>query len=218
MNIKDILARLDHTNLKQTVTLDDIKRTCDEGILYNTATICIPPCFVRQASDYVNNKIKVCTVIGFPNGYQTTKVKCFEASQAVKDGADEIDMVINLSYLKTNPETAVREINEIKEAAEGKTLKVIIETCLLTYEEKLTACKILSESKGDFIKTSTGFSTGGATLEDIKLLVRHCKGKRVKAAGGIKSLEDAVQFIEAGADRLGSSGLIRLVKEANYVN
>ncbi|NLN56189.1 MAG: Deoxyribose-phosphate aldolase [Candidatus Aerophobetes bacterium ADurb.Bin490] len=218
MNIKDILARLDHTNLKQTVTLDDIKRTCDEGILYNTATICIPPCFVRQASDYVNNKIKVCTVIGFPNGYQTTKVKCFETSQAVKDGADEIDMVINLSYLKTNPETAVREINEIKEAAEGKTLKVIIETCLLTYEEKLTACKILSESKGDFIKTSTGFSTGGATLEDIKLLVRHCKGKRVKAAGGIKSLEDAVQFIEAGADRLGSSGLIRLVKEANYVN
>lgn len=218
MNIKDILARLDHTNLKQTVTLDDIKRTCDEGILYNTATICIPPCFVRRASDYVNNKIKVCTVIGFPNGYQTTKVKCFEASQAVKDGADEIDMVINLSYLKTNPETAVREINEIKEAAEGKTLKVIIETCLLTYEEKLTACKILSESKGDFIKTSTGFSTGGATLEDIKLLVRHCKGKRVKAAGGIKSLEDAVQFIEAGADRLGTSGLIRLVKEANYVN
>lgn len=183
MNIQEILSKCDHTNLKQTATWNDIKQICDEGIEYGTASVCIPPCFVKQAAKYVKGRIKICTVIGFPNGYQTTESKCFETTQAVKDGADEIDMVINLSYLKTNSDLALWEINQVKKAAMGRLLKVIIETCLLTDEEKLTACYIVSLSKADYIKTSTGFSTGGATLEDVKLLYENCFGKKVKAAG-----------------------------------
>lgn len=218
MNIQEILLKCDHTNLKQTATWNDIKQICDEGIEYGTASVCIPPCFVKQAAKYVKGRIKICTVIGFPNGYQTTESKCFETTQAVKDGADEIDMVINLSYLKTNSDLALWEINQVKKAAMGRLLKVIIETCLLTDEEKLTACYIVSLSKADYIKTSTGFSTGGATLEDVKLLYENCFGKKVKAAGGIKTLEDGEKFIKAGAERLGSSNLVRLAKEAGYAN
>ncbi|NCA92772.1 deoxyribose-phosphate aldolase [bacterium] len=210
---QEIQSHCDHTMLKQTAVWEDIKQICDDGLRCNTTSVCIPPYFVKQAGDYVNHKIKICTVIGFPNGYQTTNVKCFEANEAIENGADEVDMVINLSFLKdNNPQAALNEINEVKKACQGKILKVIIETCLLTNDEKLAACRIVSESKADYIKTSTGFSTGGATYDDVKLLCENCKGKKVKAAGGIKSIDDAVKFLEIGADRLGTSSLIKLIE------
>ena len=187
---------------------------CDDAIRYNTASVCIPPSFVKKAKEYVNEKMKVCTVIGFPNGYNTTDVKVFETSNAIQNGADEIDMVINIGMLKEKEYDAIlNEINEIKKACGDKILKVIIETCLLTEEEKIKMCDIVSNSNADFIKTSTGFSTAGATIEDIKLFKKHIKNdKKIKAAGGISSFEDAERFIEEGASRLGTSRLVKIEK------
>lgn len=207
---EEILKKVDHTLLKQTSTWEDIKKLCDDAIKCNTASVCIPPCFVKQAKEYVGDKIKICTVIGFPNGYNLTKVKMYETEQAVADGADEIDMVINVGKLKEkNYDYILNEINGIKSKCNGKILKVIIETCLLTEEEKIKMCEIVSQSDADYIKTSTGFSTGGATLEDIELFKKHMKnGKKIKAAGGIKNFDDAEEFVKAGADRLGTSRLV----------
>lgn len=208
---EEILKKVDHTLLKQTATMKDIEKICDDAIANNTASVCIPPVYVKQAKDYVKGKMKICTVIGFPNGYNTTSTKVFETAQAVKDGADEIDMVINIGKVKENNyEYISNEINKIKEECNGKLLKVIIETCLLTEDEKIKLCEVVSNSKADYIKTSTGFSTAGATLEDIMLFKNHIKnGKKIKAAGGIKDFQDAKKFIEAGADRLGTSRLIK---------
>ncbi len=214
INKNEILSKVDHTFLKQTATWNDIKELCDDAIRYNTASVCIPPSFVKKAKEYVNEKMKVCTVIGFPNGYNTTAVKVFETSDAIKNGADEIDMVINIGMLKEKEYDAIlNEINEIKKACGDKILKVIIETCLLTEEEKIKMCDIVSNSNADFIKTSTGFSTAGATIEDIKLFKKHIKNdKKIKAAGGISSFEDAERFIEEGASRLGTSRLVKIEK------
>lgn len=214
INKNEILSKVDHTLLKQTATWNDIKELCDDAIRYNTASVCIPPSFVKEAKEYVNEKMKVCTVIGFPNGYNTTDVKVFETKDAIKNGADEIDMVINIGMLKEKEYDAIlNEINEIKKACGDKILKVIIETCLLTDEEKIKMCDIVSNSNADFIKTSTGFSTAGATIEDIKLFKKHIKNdKKIKAAGGISSFEDAERFIEEGASRLGTSRLVKIEK------
>lgn len=214
INKNEILSKVDHTFLKQTATWNDIKELCDDAIRYNTASVCIPPSFVKEAKEYVNEKMKVCTVIGFPNGYNTTDVKVFETKDAIKNGADEIDMVINIGMLKEKEYDAIlNEINEIKKACGDKILKVIIETCLLTDEEKIKMCDIVSNSNADFIKTSTGFSTAGATIEDIKLFKKHIKNdKKIKAAGGISSFEDAERFIEEGASRLGTSRLVKIEK------
>ena len=214
INKNEILSKVDHTFLKQTATWNDIKELCDDAIRYNTASVCIPPSFVKKAKEYVNEKMKVCTVIGFPNGYNTTDVKVFETSNAIQNGADEIDMVINIGMLKEKEYDAIlNEINEIKKACGDKILKVIIETCLLTEEEKIKMCDIVSNSNADFIKTSTGFSTAGATIEDIKLFKKHIKNdKKIKAAGGISSFEDAERFIEEGASRLGTSRLVKIEK------
>ena len=208
---EEILKKVDHTLLKQIATMKDIEKICDDAIANNTASVCIPPVYVKQAKDYVKGKMKICTVIGFPNGYNTTSTKVFETAQAVKDGADEIDMVINIGKVKENNyEYISNEINKIKEECNGKLLKVIIETCLLTEDEKIKLCEVVSNTKADYIKTSTGFSTAGATLEDIILFKNHIKnGKKIKAAGGIKDFQDAQKFIEAGADRLGTSRLIK---------
>ncbi len=214
INKNEILSKVDHTFLKQTATWNDIRELCDDAIRYNTASVCIPPSFVKKAKEYVNEKMKVCTVIGFPNGYNTTDVKVFETSNAIQNGADEIDMVINIGMLKEKEYDAIlNEINEIKKACGDKILKVIIETCLLTEEEKIKMCDIVSNSNADFIKTSTGFSTAGATIEDIKLFKKHIKNdKKIKAAGGISSFEDAERFIEEGASRLGTSRLVKIEK------
>lgn len=214
INKNEILSKVDHTFLKQTATWNDIKELCDDAIRYNTASVCIPPSFVKKAKEYVNEKMKVCTVIGFPNGYNTTDVKVFETRNAIQNGADEIDMVINIGMLKEKEYDAIlNEINEIKKACGDKILKVIIETCLLTEEEKIKMCDIVSNSNADFIKTSTGFSTNGATIEDIKLFKKHIKNdKKIKAAGGISSFEDAERFIEEGASRLGTSRLVKIEK------
>ena len=214
INKNEILSKVDHTFLKQTATWNDIRELCDDAIRYNTASVCIPPSFVKKAKEYVNEKMKVCTVIGFPNGYNTTAVKVFETSDAIKNGADEIDMVINIGMLKEKEYDAIlNEINEIKKACGYKILKVIIETCLLTEEEKIKMCDIVSNSNADFIKTSTGFSTAGATIEDIKLFKEHIKNnKKIKAAGGISSFEDAENFIKEGASRLGTSRLVKIEK------
>ena len=214
INKNEILSKVDHTFLKQTATWNDIRELCDDAIRYNTASVCIPPSFVKKAKEYVNEKMKVCTVIGFPNGYNTTDVKVFETSNAIQNGADEIDMVINIGMLKEKEYDAIlNEINEIKKACGYKILKVIIETCLLTEEEKIKMCDIVSNSNADFIKTSTGFSTAGATIEDIKLFKKHIKNdKKIKAAGGISSFEDAERFIEEGASRLGTSRLVKIEK------
>ena len=214
MEIKEILSFVDHTLLSQTATWEEIKAICDDGIKYGCASVCIPPSYVKEASEYVNGKIKICTVIGFPNGYNTTKAKCFEAYDAVENGADEIDMVINIGMLKDKRfDDVLYEISEVKKACKGKLLKVIIETCLLTEEEKIKMCKIVSESGADFIKTSTGFSTGGATREDIKLfndnVASHLK---IKAAGGISSIKDAEDMLSLGAERLGTSRIVKIVK------
>lgn len=207
---EEILKKVDHTLLKQISTMEDIKKLCDDAIKFNTASVCIPPCYVKEAKEYVGDKMKICTVIGFPNGYNLTSVKMFETEEAIKDGADEIDMVINIGKLKEKKyDYILNEINGIKTKCNGKILKVIIETCLLTEEEKIKMCEIVSESEADYIKTSTGFSTGGATLEDIKLFKKYIKNnKKIKAAGGIKGFEDAEKFIEVGADRLGTSKLV----------
>ena len=214
MEIKEILSYVDHTLLSQTATWEEIKAICDDGIKYGCASVCIPPSYVKKASEYSDGRIKICTVIGFPNGYNTTKVKCFEAFDAVENGADEIDMVINIGMLKDKKyDELLYEISEVKKACKGKLLKVIIETCLLTEEEKVKMCEIVSKSGADFIKTSTGVSTGGATREDIKLfsenVERHLK---IKAAGGISSIKDAEDMLSLGAERLGTSRIVKIVK------
>ena len=213
MDLQKILNAVDHTLLKQTATWEEIKKLCDEGIRFHTASVCIPASFVKQASDYVQDAIPVCTVIGFPNGYTTTAAKCYEAEDAVRNGASEIDMVINLGWVKEGRyEDVLSEINAVKEACNGKLLKVIIETCMLTEEEKIRVCGVVKASQADFIKTSTGFGGGGATLRDVELMVKHTKGKGVKAAGGIKTLEDAEELLMAGATRLGTSRVVSEVK------
>ena len=214
MELSDILSKVDHTVLGQASTLADIKTLCDDGIKYGCASVCLPPSFVKKAKEYVKDKIKICTVIGFPNGYNTTAVKCFETAEAVKDGADEIDMVINIGALKDKDyDYVLNEIKEVKKSCGGKLLKVIIETCLLTEEEKIKMCEIVSDSGADFIKTSTGFSTGGATKEDIALFASHVKPQlKIKAAGGIASLKDAEDMLALGAARLGTSRIVKIVK------
>ena len=214
MNIKEILSKVDHTLLSQNATWEEIKTICDDGMKYETASVCIPASFVKQAKEYVGTKLAICTVIGFPNGYSTTATKVFETADAVKNGADEIDMVINVGWLKDKKHNEILdEINAIKDACNGKILKVIIETCLLTEDEKIKMCEIVSNSNADYIKTSTGFSTGGATKEDIELFAKHTtNGKKIKAAGGIASIEDAEDFINLGASRLGTSRIVKIVK------
>lgn len=211
MDKKEILGKVDHTLLKQDATWEQIKALCDEGILNGTASVCIPPSYVRQAAEYLGGRLAVCTVIGFPNGYSTTGAKVFETAEAVANGADEIDMVINIGWLKDKRyDDILTEIKEIKKACGEKILKVIIETCLLTEEEKVKICRIVSESGADYIKTSTGFSKGGATLDDIRLFVENTAPHvRIKAAGGIQTIEDAAAFIEAGASRIGASRIAR---------
>ena len=217
-DIKDILAVCDHTLLLQTSTWEEIRGICDDAMKYHTASVCIPPCYVRQAADYMQGRIPVCTVIGFPNGNHTTACKVFETQDAVKNGADEIDMVINVGMLKAGDyEYVLNEIREIRDACQGKILKVIIETCLLTDEEKIKMCGIVTASGADFIKTSTGFSTAGATFADIELFAKHIgAGVRMKAAGGISSIADAEKFMELGASRLGTSRIVKLVKEQEH--
>ncbi len=214
--IEEILSKCDHTQLSQTATWEEIKKLCDEGMRYATASVCIPPLYVKQAKAYVGERLKICTVIGFPNGYNTTAVKVFETEDAIKNGADEIDMVIAVGKLRQGLDSEVEEeIRQIKRACKEKVLKVIIETCLLTEEEKVRACKIVTAAGADFIKTSTGFSTAGATLADVCLLKKNVGEKvQVKAAGGIKDLQDAEDFLAAGASRLGTS---RVVKAAQGV-
>ncbi len=214
MNIKEILSKVDHTLLSQNATWEEIKAICDDGIKYETASVCIPASYVKQAKEYVGEKLAVCTVIGFPNGYSTTATKVFETADAIKNGADEIDMVINVGWLKDKKYDEIfNEINAIKDACNGKILKVIIETCLLTDEEKIKMCEIVSNSNADYIKTSTGFSTGGATKADIELFAKHTtNGKKIKAAGGIASIKDAEDFINLGASRLGTSRIVKIVK------
>ena len=214
MDIQNILSKCDHTLLSVTATWEDIKKICDEGMKYKTASVCIPPAYVAEAKAYVGNQLKICTVIGFPNGYNTAKVKAFEAKDAIERGADEIDMVINIGALKAGRDGQVcDEIKEVKAACGETLLKVIIETCLLTEDEKLRACKIVTQAGAEYIKTSTGFSKGGATLEDVKLMKANVgEGVLVKAAGGISGLEDAQAFLDAGADRLGTSRVVKAVQ------
>ena len=215
MNTEKILSYVDHTYLKQDATWADIKKICDEGISFCCASICIPPSFVKMAKEYVSDKIKICTVIGFPNGYSTTNAKCFEASDAIENGADEIDMVINIGMLKDKRyDDILWEISALKDVCGDKILKVIIETCLLTEEEKIKMCQLVTQSGADFIKTSTGFSTGGATREDIILFAKHVgKNVKIKAAGGISTLDDAEDFINLGASRLGTSRIVNIIKK-----
>ena len=214
MTIKEILSKVDHTLLSQSATWEEIKTICDDGIKYGCASVCIPPSYVKKAKEYVGDSLKICTVIGFPNGYNTTAVKCFEAAEAVKEGAAEIEMVINIGMLKDKKyDDILSEIKAVKESCDGKLLKVIIETCLLTDEEKIRMCEIVSESGADYIKTSTGFSTGGATREDIALFNANVKPHlNIKAAGGIASLEDAEDMLSLGANRLGTSRIVKIVK------
>lgn len=214
MDIKEILSKVDHTLLSQSASWEEIRAICDDGMKYKTASVCIPASYVKKAKEYAGDKLAVCTVIGFPNGYSTTAAKCFEASDAVKNGADEIDMVINIGWVKDGKyDCVLDEINKVKDACDGRLLKVIIETCLLTDDEKIEMCRVVSESSADFIKTSTGFSTGGATFDDIKLFSENVsEGTFIKAAGGISSIEDAEKFISFGASRLGTSRIVKIVK------
>ena len=214
MNVTEILAKCDHTLLSQTATWAEIQAICDDGLHYHTASVCIPASYVKQAKEYVEGKLPICTVIGFPNGYDTTAAKCFMASDAVDNGADEVDMVINIGWAKDGKWDAITaEIAAVKAACKGKLLKVIIETCLLTEEEKIHLCKCVSDSGADYIKTSTGFSKAGATFEDVALFAKHVAPHvKIKAAGGISSLEDAEKFISLGADRLGTSRIVKLAK------
>ena len=214
MDVKEILAKCDHTLLGQTAGWEDIRKICDDGMKYGTASVCIPPCYVGEAKRYVGDRLKVCTVIGFPNGYNTTAVKVYETEDAVKAGADEIDMVINIGKLKAGENAYVQaEIEAVKKACRGRLLKVIVETCYLSEEEKVRACRIVSAAKADYIKTSTGFGTGGATKEDVALFAANVdEGVKIKAAGGIANLEDAEAFLRLGASRLGTSRVVKAVK------
>jgi deoxyribose-phosphate aldolase len=214
MELKEILSKCDHTLLSQTATWEQIKAVCDDGMKYGTASVCIPASYVERAKKYVGDKLAICTVIGFPNGYDTTAAKCFMAYDAVKNGADEVDMVINIGWVKDKMyDKVLDEIKAIKTACCGKLLKVIIETCLLTEEEKIRMCRVVSESGAEYIKTSTGFSTGGATKEDVALMKKYCAPElKIKAAGGISSIEDARDFINLGASRLGTSRIVKLAK------
>ena len=214
MEIKEILSRVDHTLLAQSATWDEIKVICDDGIKYGCASVCIPASYVKQAADYVQGRIAICTVIGFPNGYSTTAAKCFEAADAVKNGADEVDMVINVGWVKDGRyDDVFSEIKAVKGHCGGKLLKVIIETCLLTEAEKIEMCRVVSESGADYIKTSTGFGGGGATREDVALFRAHIAPHvKIKAAGGIADLQDAEDFVKLGADRLGTSRIVKAVK------
>ena len=222
MDIKEILSKVDHTLLAVDATWDQIKTICDDAVKYQTASVCIPAVYVKKASEYIKEEaaeqhlpnVKVCTVIGFPNGYSTTAVKCMEAREAIENGADEIDMVIHVGALKDKKyDDILKDIKSVKTACEDKVLKVIIETCLLTDEEKIKMCEIVNESGADYIKTSTGFSKGGATKEDVALFAKYVKAPvKIKAAGGIASLEDAEDFIKLGADRLGTSRIVKIVK------
>ena len=215
MDVTDILSRVDHTILTPTATWEQVRAVCDEGMAFATASVCIPPRYVKQAAGYVGNRLKICTVIGFPNGYSTPEVKVFETEDAIRNGADEIDMVINLGLAKAGDwEGVLAEIKAVKASCKGRILKVIVEACLLTQEEKVALCRIVSMSGADFIKTSTGFSTGGATVEDVRLFrERVSPDVRVKAAGGIRTFEQAQAMLEAGADRIGASALVALAKE-----
>ena len=215
MELKDILSKCDHTLLAQTATWDEIKAICDDGMKYGCASVCIPASYVKQAAEYVAGKLPICTVIGFPNGYDTTAAKCFMAADAVNNGAEEVDMVINLGDLRSGrDETVLDEISALKRLCGDRVLKVIIETCLLTDDEKKRMCKIVGAAGADYIKTSTGFSTGGATREDIALFAANIpEGLKIKAAGGIRSFADAEDFISLGATRLGTSALVKLIKK-----
>ena len=220
MDGNKILSAVDHTLLTQNATWEDIKQILDDGIKYNVASACIPASYVKKAKEYVGDKLPICTVIGFPNGYSTTAVKIFETEDAIKNGADEIDMVININDVKNeNFDAILEEIKDIHKACNGKILKVIIETCLLTEEEKIKMCEIVTKSGAEYIKTSTGFSTGGATFNDIALMKKYVgKGVKIKAAGGISSLDDAAKFMELGADRLGTSRIVKIIKGENSEN
>ena len=214
MELSQILAKCDHTLLAQTATWQEIQAVCDDGMKYHTASVCIPASFVKQAKEYVGEKLAICTVIGFPNGYDTTAAKCFMATDAVENGADEVDMVINIGWAKEGTwQQLTEEIAAIKKACKGRLLKVIIETCLLTDDEKIALCKCVSDSGADYIKTSTGFSKAGATFHDVALFAAHVAPHvKIKAAGGISSLEDAEEFIRLGASRLGTSRIVKLAK------
>jgi len=219
MDYAGILKRVDHTLLTPTATLEQIKAVCDEGIKYGTASVCIPPRFVKKANEYVGTRLKLTTVIGFPNGYNTPEAKVFEAEDAIRCGADEVDMVINLGLAKAGDwEGVLQEIRAVKASCKGRILKVIVEACLLTQEEKVAACRIVSMSGADFIKTSTGFSTGGATVEDVRLFREHLgPDVRIKASGGIKTFQRAQALLDAGADRLGSSALASLAEKEHLI-
>ncbi len=219
MNINDILSKVDHTLLSQTATFDEIKTLCDDAIKYGVASVCIAPTHVRRAKEYVGDEMRVCTVIGFPNGYNTTEAKVFETIDAIKNGADEIDMVINLGWVKAQKfDLVLEEIKKIKAACGKRILKVIIETCLLTDDEKIKMCEVVTQAGADFIKTSTGFSKAGATFADVKLFASHVgEGVKIKAAGGISSIDDAEKFISLGAQRLGTSRIIKIVKNEESV-
>lgn len=214
MDVKDILGKVDHTLLDVTATWDDIKNLCDDAMKYQTASVCIPSAYVREAANYVEGKIAICTVIGFPNGYSTQAVKVFEATDAITNGASEIDMVINVGFLKSGRyEEVCDEIRAIKNACGSRVLKVIVETCLLTQEEKVKVCELVTKVGADYIKTSTGFSKAGATKEDVSLFAQNIgQNVKIKAAGGIRSLDDAKAFIDLGADRLGTSAIVKIVK------
>lgn len=220
MDRNKILSAVDHTLLTQNATWEDIKQILDDGIKYSVASACIPASYVKKAKEYVGDKLDICTVIGFPNGYSTTAVKVFETEDAIKNGADEIDMVINITDVKNkNFDTILEEIKAIHKACNGKILKVIIETCLLTEEEKIKMCEVVTNSGAEYIKTSTGFSTGGATFDDIALMKKYVgKNVKIKAAGGISSLDDAAKFMELGADRLGTSRIVKIIKGENSEN
>ncbi|MBM6723489.1 MULTISPECIES: deoxyribose-phosphate aldolase [Oscillospiraceae] len=214
MDVKEILAHCDHTLLKQESTWAQIKEVCDDGLKFGCASVCIPASYVKQANDYVGNDLKICTVIGFPNGYSTTEVKVFETEDAIRNGADEIDMVINIGWAKDGRwDDLLEEIKSVKASCQGRILKVIVEACLLTQEEKVKLCQIVTQSGAEYIKTSTGFSTGGATREDVALFKANVgPDVKVKAAGGIRTLQDAEDFLNLGADRLGTSAIVKLVK------
>ena len=217
MNTSDVLKIVDHTLLAQTATWAQIREILDDAMKYHTASACIPAAYVKQAAEYVQGRLPICTVIGFPNGYSTTETKVFEAKNAIENGASEIDMVINVGFLKDGRyEEVEEEIRKIHEACDGKILKVIIETCLLTDEEKIRMCELVTKAGAEFIKTSTGFSTAGATFADVKLMKEHVgEGVKVKAAGGISSFDDAEEFMRLGADRLGTSRLVKIMKQTD---
>ena len=218
MEMNEILSKVDHTLLSQAATWDEIRAICDDGMKYHTASVCIPASYVKKAAEYVDGKLVICTVIGFPNGYSTTKAKCFEASDAVDNGAEEVDMVINIGWVKDKRwDELLEEIKAVKAACRGRLLKVIIETCLLTDGEKIRMCEIVSNSGAEYIKTSTGFSTAGATFHDVELFAQHVtNGVKIKAAGGISSIDDAEKFIALGASRLGTSRIVKIVKQNEH--